>query len=797
LPALATACALLVLFAVGHAEFLNAGLRGVLVGIALLQAPGFILVCAIGITPRASEAPALFFSLSIAALLPALLWVALASGSLDLVPSVLAALLGVIVMVASRRYRPQVAQRATMSHEVRVLMGIALALGALLTGGAWILTETGAVDRWWYLAYIRSYAAADTLQLSEPFFGSDFVHPRFSINAWLLLLATWSRLAAVDPVFLYERVAPLFTVPIALSAARLLAGSIFSAPRTIWLTVIATALLWSGGSLFPILTRSVEDKLLAALVLAPVSIAAISRALTSRSASWTLVAALALAAQCTVHPVVYVLTALTALPYIAVMAAGRSTTPAVALALASIIAVGAAYPLSNGSQAREILADDGATLEATEHPIVRIHRARERMVELEGGGYVVDPHLLAHPISLFALLSLFFLGGCSREERFFLVPATLLPLFICFVPPLTSLAGLMGVPWMIYRVLWAVPYGLLAAAGIEAVTTPFKVPAIAVVVLLALGVAPLTQRMLVERLSPARLAHAVPEGEFTEVIAALSTLGHDAVVATAPELAERLPALAGVGVLAMSDRASVVFSGSRAAAEPRLRANALIAAGLWRADNDAPTPTHILIASGASTEKYCGTRLHDGEHYALCTFEAAKSKPGVSLASTKDAADPEKTVTRSYTELLGGAGETVFMNCTPTAAQRAGKLVWQRPGPWSASYPGLYCRMMVGRDKPVGRVVMQQIAFTPFVGAAVDEYIVEVRAFDDLGQRWSVRNRTAVSDNTQMAFRLPRAHAHTFEVTIVPTHLPFVKLDAFDVTFEKGMITSLGGIALD
>ena len=39
--------------------------------------------------------------------------------------------------------------------------------------------------------------------------------------------------------------------------------------------------------------------------------------------------------------------------------------------------------------------------------------------------------------------------------------------------------------------------------------------------------------------------------------------------------------------------------------------------------------------------------------------------------------------------------------------------------------------------------------------------------------------------------------ADTFEVTVVPTYLPFIKLDALELTFAKGMVTSTGGIALD
>lgn len=799
-PAAAAGLALLTLALVGRADFLPDGVRAVLAGLSLLQAPGFVVARALGLIVTRTEGAGLFFSLSIAALLPGLLWGSLVAGSLGSTLPALVLVLAIATIIASSRssltYRSR-ARPEAKTLDTRILVVIAVALGLAITGAAWILTESGAVDRWWYLAYVRNYVSSDALRLTEPFFGSDFVHPRFSINAWLLLLAGWARLAAVDPVFLYERVAPLFAVPIALSAARLLAGSIFSSPRTVWTAVVATALLWSGGSLFPIITRSVEDKILAALILAPVSLAAVSRAMSRRSGLWIAAAALALAAQSTVHPVVYAFTALTALPYIGLMAAGRHTKPAVALALMAALAIGAVYPVVNGSQARELMAADGATLDQPQHPVVRVHRSRDRLIEFESGGYIVNPRLLVHPIVLFGIFSLLLLGRRSRQENFFLIPATLLPLFICFVPPMAELAGQSMVPWMLYRVLWAAPYALLAAAGLEACAASARVPVLAGTALLAAGVLPYMQSTISERSAPARLAQIQPAGELDEVLRAMRALDEDAIVAAAPELAERLPALTGARVLAMSDRATTVFTGSRAAARPRLRANAMIAAGLWRPSDDVPTPTHILIEPGDTTDKYCAERLHNGELYALCTFEPAPSRPGVSLAEAASPVNSEKSVTHSYAALSGNAAAPLAMSCTPEPATRGNRLVWERPGPWTARYPGLLCRVTVGRNEPTGRMIAERLALTAFVGTAVDEYIVEMRAFDDLGQRWSVRTRADVSETKPLEFQLPRAHAHTFEVAVVPTYLPFVKLEAFELTFAKGMIASLGGIALD
>lgn len=821
-PTATAALALFILWFSADAAILPDIVRGLAVGLALLYVPGFVVVRALRLSVSPSELPALSFSVSIACALPVLLAVSRSGEPLSAVLPLLTVVLVVIAALAL------ISQPGSSTHaddpsddgsagEVRALTVIAAILGIVLTAGAWALTETGAIDRWWYLAYIRDYLTADGLAFSEPFLGTGFEHPRFALNAWLLMFATWSGLAAVDPVYLYERVAPLLLVPTALSAARLFAGSIFSARRTVWLAVVATALLWCGGSLFPILTRSVEDKILAALILAPVSIAAIARALNATSGGWQWVAcaALALAAQSTVHPVVYMLTVLAAAPYVALMMAADKGRLLVGAALATALACAAIYPMDNGADSRALLEADGATLAQADHPVVRIHRSRDRLIELDGGGYIVHPRLLAHPIVIFALLSLFFLGGRSREERLFLLPATLLPLFICFVPPLATLAGHLGVPWMTYRVLWVVPFGLLAASGVERAASAIRLPALAGISLLAIGVLPLAADTVRGLTNGAHELQTKPSVEFTELARVLRTLDRHALIAAPPELAERLPAFARVNVLAMSDRATTVFSGSRRAAEPRLRANAMIAAGLWRETDDAPTPTHILTAPGNETEKYCAERLHEGDDYLLCRFEEAPSKPGVTLAQSNKPLEQAGYLTRSYAQLIdrsgpdagdaapgssadkGSENRRLFMRCSPQPNEHDGRLVWERPGPWSGRSPGLLCRVHVGRNERVGRMVAARLHLTAFVGPATDEFIVEARAFDDLGQRWSVRTRIEVSGTQKMEFRLPRAHMHTLEVTIVPTHLPFVKLTEFALTFEDAVVTTLGGIALD
>jgi hypothetical protein len=296
------------------ALLLPAWSRALAAAVALFWMPGYLVTTAIGVAPlvTSAERPALYFVGSIAAALPALAAIGLAGAPLAAFWPSFAATLVVMAVLAVRATRDSPETHAPTGSAPaattpRWLPALALAVVALTTLGAWQLTATGSIDRWWYLAYVRHYLDAGAIDFAEPLLGGGFVHPRFTFNAWLLVLAAWARLAAVDPVWLYEHACAPMLVPAAFSAVYMLARSLFSSSRLAWSATLAAGLLWASGSLFPALARMPEDKLLALLVIAPVTAGAIVRLLRGGSWHWLAVSAIAVAAQATTHALVYVI----------------------------------------------------------------------------------------------------------------------------------------------------------------------------------------------------------------------------------------------------------------------------------------------------------------------------------------------------------------------------------------------------------------------------------------------------------------------------------------------------------
>jgi hypothetical protein len=120
------------------------------------------------------------------------------------------------------------------------------------------------------------------------------------------------------------------------------------------------------------------------------------------------------------------------------------------------------------------------------------------------------------------------------------------------------------------------------------------------------------------------------------------------------------------------------------------------------------------------------------------------------------------------------------MSCDPPAVQRGSRLIWERPGPWSARRPGLACRLAVADG---GRTIPSTLVVTPLVGTASEELFVQARGADDQGLRWSVRRLLPVVNGVALSFQLPAPPVQTVELQIVPVNLPFVKLTRFELGF--------------
>jgi hypothetical protein len=657
------------------------------------------------------------------------------------------------------------------------LRGLALAAGIAtiaLALGAYALTRGGSVDRWWYLAFVRAFLVEDALVAVDPMLGTATRLARFACNSWLAGIAAWARTTGVDPVLIYERAAPVLLAPLALSATASAVRRLLGDRRAGLAAIVIAAAFWTSGGPFPALTRLPEDKLLAALVLAPTLWASIVRIVdaTSVTPAQLVVALLAALALATVHPLVFLIAMVTIAPTLLL------ARPRIAAGVALALLVIGTLPVAIGIGARAQL-DEAASIESSEHPVGRIHLSRERVGEADGL-LAVDPRLIASPLALLALATLPAIAFRSARERALLVVPAVVALALCFVPLLATLLGRVVTPWMVYRFLWAIPFvpllAVLARAAAARMPLGYTVP---LACMIALAV-PAMSATLERRTSTARTQLATPTSEeFRGLVDALRALPATSVVAAAPELSERIPGLAGRHVLAASDRATLVFAGHASGAEARLRDRAALLAGVWRRSEGAPAPTHVLFEPGAPASRYCGRseRLYDSASYALCAFEAREPPPGMKLADAPPAPDDEPVAsTRDK-----GADTTCRFACEPPPERVADRLVVPRPGPWSARAPGVACTVAadscsVGeRSSPLSP---RSIELAVVTGRAVEELTILARAERDGAQRWNLRARAIVRDGDALRYALPSGDVDRIEIALVPSRLPFVKLRA-------------------
>jgi hypothetical protein len=346
---------------------------------------------------------------------------------------------------------------------------------------------------------------------------------------------------------------------------------------------------------------------------------------------------------------------------------------------------------------------------------------------------------------------------------------------------------------MVHRALWTLPLGALAAIAVEEAAQRLgartgaaasrldgRVALIAAAALIAAS-APLAARAVEARSRNERLAAAVPaDSQLRGALAAVRGLPAGAIVAAAPQLSERLPALTGARVLAMSDRATIAFSRAREPAEARLRARAAIFGGLWKPASDAPKPTHVLFASGSAAARYCTERLYDAERYVLCAFGPSAPPPGIRMADAGNDAGGTRTLKLAdilAPGALGGFGAT----CTPAVRTSGESVTWARPSPWSAAFAAATCEIGAAGAPLRPRT----LALQPLAGTAVEELTVQATGMRGAAVRWRVRTRVRVHDRDALRFALPRGVVDTVRVEVIPSFLPFLKLAAFDLTVDE------------
>ena len=775
-------------------------------GVLLFILPGALLVRASGARLPRAELPAWALAGSLAVLFVCFAGIAALGLPLQ---AALWPLAAIVALAAARR--PATSAGAT-SYEASTLRDdgeprwwplfllIVIAAAALAASS---FASVGSIDRWWYLAYVRGYLESDALRVTEPFLGTERVFARFGVHPWLMGLALWSKLSGADPVWLYERVAPVLAVVAAISATTALARALFGRSSVARAAVFATLLSWSGG-LLPVLARAGEDKVLAQAALACLCLAACLNAVRGERGALAM-AAIAAIATATVHGLVFAFVLAAWLPFALLRRIGAVAERRALAATSVLLLVVAVQPAVLGLMVERSLVEAGAVADSDDHPVLRVHESRDRTIDAGSLGFIVNPRLLAHPLSLLALGAVPLLLRRRRDlSSDFLLASTATSLLVAFLPPLPALAGKLIPGWMVYRVLWILPLGPLAALGAAKIGRHLRASEKAILgLLLALSALPLAGS-IEQRVGENRARRALPSSaEFSAAMRAVAALPANALVAAAPQLSERLPALTGRHVVAALDRSTIMFSGSRDLGEARLRLRAATLCGDVRAGDfplpDVLRPTHALFDPRAAAQPVCAQRLFGNSRYALCSLaEAQAETPALSLERVNEraaAASPSlpagaRATTRIFAR--GGAASSCKASCTPGASDDLAAAC--QPGDWDAAAPVVECRIECSAFVEAAAVDIDEVEIVPQSVHAVDELLLRARGLRQGREVYVATGRARTDGLAPLRFALPHtvsAAADTVELRIASGMLPFVKLR--DVTWSVAESTGSAG----
>jgi hypothetical protein len=459
----------LVLLALGRgAEATAAGLPGALgcaaaLGTACLL-PGHLLARRLGLggAPWWQAVP-VAFGLGIAFLLVPATAVLLSGSGAATLGMLVTGLTAALVLAELVRPSPPPLAPAPRSPAPPALAVLALLTGAAaLAASAPGLGFTASGDEWTQMRTIRAFLEAPAQADDRDF------------EAWSLLAALMVRLGHAPLLEAYRLFLPPLLIAAAALSFHLLARSLEDdgACGALALALLALHALSDmhtrgEGLGMGLLVRIVEDKHVAAFVLVPLAQAATLRGLRARAGGWLACAAAVSLAAVVVHPLAAVWLLLTAGATVLIaLATGQAGGRRTAWVLAGGLLAGG---LAIAAGLRSLRPPEYFRLYEPSWPynasFLRLSQNQLTILSLERGWFMADPQLLAHPFAVAAALAALALLPQARRSlgAAFLCASTLLPIALAYNPLTARLLGAVITPWMVYRVLWAVPAALALA----------------------------------------------------------------------------------------------------------------------------------------------------------------------------------------------------------------------------------------------------------------------------------------------------------------------------------------------
>lgn len=335
-------------------------------------------------------------------------------------------------------------------------------------------------DDWWYLGYVRQYMDADELKPRDPMAGPGGpISGRAATNAWLLAEGGICRLGDLDPVYFVQTFLPPLLLAAALLAAyaltRRLTGSEGAGQWAVFFIALAAAIdvLAPEGLGRMLLLRSAQDKVVAGLLAAPVALLFVLDALGQPRRRTLVALALAAVALVAIHPHGLALVGAAGAGILALewsatgtRRPGRNALLVGGLAIAVVAAVGLALWLRVAEESPELF-------EAGTGP-----RPEYRVIDLPLGLSMANPGVFRNPLLVAAILLTLPLVSQWRRDRSARVMIALawVPVAATLIPPISTLAGRVVSPDLLWRFTWLVPVGPVLGYWAARVIRPVRLP---------------------------------------------------------------------------------------------------------------------------------------------------------------------------------------------------------------------------------------------------------------------------------------------------------------------------------
>jgi tetratricopeptide (TPR) repeat protein len=382
-------------------------------------------------------------------------------------------LAGLYLLQRQKRAQDSTSTQNVPYGRINPLLLAASLLAALAVVGVFLfMASTWSFgDNWSYLLYIRRYLDLPLIAAVSAVPGLAGISVRGAFNSWWVLQAFTDRAAGVEPMDVYSFYLPPLLLIVSLLAFYSLAQELFRRRNAALMAVLLQVLYcfssigshdWIGRGFFD---RIIEDKFLIWFVLLPVTLLLVLKYLSSGERKHLLPLVLSTAALALTHPMGLVQAGISfasfALLYLLYNLKRDKILRVVVIfipllffllvplvqrdLMATQVTQGAAFDYAGGVEGQFILS-----------------QTRLWIFSALQNRYMAHPHLVAHPLTILAILLTPLLIPYLRQSLAarFLFSNMAVPLLLLYNPISAPLLGRLITPWMLWRVSWLLPVSL-------------------------------------------------------------------------------------------------------------------------------------------------------------------------------------------------------------------------------------------------------------------------------------------------------------------------------------------------